>query len=97
VYILEMLGFRPKITDEQILSAIGAWMLCCAVGAYNRTISTSGSLDFDTWYSLVKWQATIKKLGISERRFRRVLLDYAKRNAHRSYAEVLEAEEKLHP
>jgi hypothetical protein len=88
----------PVPSDDQILSAIGAWMLCCAVGAYNRTLSTSGHLDFESWYSICDWQPPLaKKLGIGESRLRNVLLDYAKRNAHRSYIEVLETENALRP
>lgn len=81
-------------SDEQILSAVGAWMLCCAVGAYNGTISTSGNLDFETWFWCVRWKGME---DIPKRQLHDVLLNYAKANAHRSYREVFEAEQTLHP
>lgn len=87
-------------TDEQILSSIGAWMLCCAVGAYNKTLSTSGRLDFDTWIMCCRttWIPRIaKELHISEQRIEKVAREYAQRNAHRSYLEVAESEKLLHP
>lgn len=87
-----------RVSDEQILSATGAWMLCCAVGARNRTLGFSG--DFDTWFECCHhtWVARVRKdLGVSRDRIRSVISAYASRNAHRRYAEVFEAEQLLHP
>ena len=92
--------FSKKVSDEQILSAVGAWMLCCAVGAYNKTLSTNGSLDFDTWFMCCRqgFVARIaKKTGASADRIESVLRKYAADNAHRTYMEVFEAEKTIHP
>jgi hypothetical protein len=87
-----------RVSDEQILSAIGARMLCCAVGAQNRTLGFSG--DFDMWFRLChdSWVARVEKdLGVSRARIKFVIRAYARRNSHRSYSEVFTAEKVLHP
>lgn len=89
---------EPPVTEEQILSAVGAWMLCCAVGAENRTLSTSGNLDFDAWWICCEMPARVaKELGISQIRVREIVKAYAVRNARKTYMQVFEEEKKLHP
>lgn len=86
------------VSDEKIISATGAWMLCCAVGAYTHTLGFSG--DFDMWFRCCRdtWVKRVKTvLGVDESRIKSVILDYAKRNASRSYMEVFESESTLHP
>jgi hypothetical protein len=91
------------VTDEQILSVVGAWMLCNAVGAYTNTLSTSGRLDFDTWFRCCAYgensfvERVSTECNISPMRLKNVLREYAKKNAHRSYMDVFKEEKQLHP
>lgn len=90
----------PPVTDEQILSATGAWMLCCAVGAENRTLSIAGTIDFDTWWLCCRttWIPRVAKdLDIGEERLRSTIKSYAVANAHKSYMQVFDEEKLLHP
>jgi hypothetical protein len=75
------------VSDKEILDATGLWMRYCAVEAHNETISTSGNLDFDTWFLCCEstWVNRIgKSLWVSKSRIKSVLKEYAIANAHRS-------------
>ena len=91
---------KPLVTDDQILSAIGAWMLSCAVGAYNKTLSTAGTLDFDTWFTVCRttWVKRVSdQLSVSPERIESVTREYARKNQHRTYQEVFDSEQNIHP
>jgi hypothetical protein len=95
-----MWPFKERVTDDKILTAIGPWMLCCAVGAYNKTLSTSGGLDFDLWFRCCEftWRPRVEKqLGVSQDRIEAVLKEYTRKNGHRGYMEVFEDEKTKRP
>ena len=80
-----------RVSDERIINAIDPWTLACAVGAVNGTAGRR--YGFNMWYRHLHKDQLVQvsvALGVTERRIKKVLEQFATQNNGQHMNSVLQ-------
>jgi hypothetical protein len=80
-----------RVSDERIINAIDPWTLACAVGAVNGTAGRR--YGFNMWYRHLHKDQLVQvsaALGVTERRIKKVLKQFATQNNGQHMNSVLQ-------